>query len=59
MQGFMLVAMAFWSGIFMIILLAVILAVQNELMNRLFLYSQIENDDRPSRDAVALSEGKS
>ncbi|MDF1662635.1 MAG: hypothetical protein P1V97_12740 [Planctomycetota bacterium] len=56
MQGFMLVAMAFWSGVFMIILLAVILAVQNELMNRLFLYSQIENDDRPSRDAVAMTE---
>lgn len=50
--------MAFWSGIFMIILLAVIFAVQNELMNRLFLFSQVENDDRPTRDAVALSEGQ-
>lgn len=58
MHGFMFVAMAFWSGVFMIILLAIVLAVQNELMNRLFLYSQIENDDRPSRDAVAMTEDK-
>ena len=54
----MFAAMGFWAGIFMLILVAIIIAVHNELLSRLFLYSQAENDDRPTRDAVAMSEGK-
>lgn len=53
--GFMFVTMALWMGLFVTIMLSVLVSVQNELLGRLFLHADPENDNKPPKHAVAES----